>query len=228
MSKVRVFIADDHALVREGVRALLSSTGDIEVVGEAGDGVETVRKTQETSPDVVLMDIAMPGLGGLETTLELRRLMPKTRILVLTQYDNKEYILRFLKAGASGYMLKTAVSSELAAAIRTVFQGGLYLKAPEAPDLIRQALQGETGTKETGYASLTDREKQVLRLVAEGRTSKEIGEVLSISVKTVIAHRTNLMEKLGTHNRVQLINYAIAHGLIQLPVHQVDGPVQPE
>jgi DNA-binding NarL/FixJ family response regulator len=199
------------------VRALLSSTGDIEVVGEAGDGLETIRRVQETTPDVVLMDIAMPGLGGLEATLELRKLSPRTRILVLTQYDNKEYILRFLRAGAAGYMLKTAVSSELAAAIRTVHQGGLYLKAPEAPNLIRQALQGEGEGRETGYESLSDREKQVLRLIAEGNTSKQIAEMLSISVKTVIAHRTNLMQKLGIHNRVQLINFAIAHGLVQLP-----------
>jgi len=220
MARIRVFIADDHALVREGVRALLASTGDIEVVGEAGDGLETIRQVQETSPDVVLMDIAMPGLGGLEATLELRKLVPRTRILVLTQYDNKEYILRFLRAGAAGYMLKTAVSSELTAAIRTVCQGGLYLKAPEAPNLIRQALQGEGEGRETGYESLTDREKQVLRLVAEGNTSKQIAEMLSLSVKTVIAHRTNLMQKLGIHNRVQLINFAISHGLVQLPARE--------
>ncbi len=215
--KIRVLIADDHAILREGVRALLSLTPDIEVVGEASDGLEAIERTRQLSPDVVLMDIGMPGLGGLEATLEIANVAPRARVLVLTQYDNKEYIYRFLKAGAAGYVLKKAAGTELVGAIRSVHQGGLFLHPSIAAAVVEPYLRGNAG--EAGpddYEALTDREKQVLKLVAEGRTSKEIADLLCLSVKTVMAHRANIMEKLGIHNKTELIKYALRKGLIQM------------
>jgi DNA-binding NarL/FixJ family response regulator len=217
MSRIRVVIADDHALVREGVRALLALSEDIEVVGEAADGREAIEACRRLEPDVVLMDIAMPGLGGLEAALEIRRDLPNTRVLVLTQYDDREYVSRFLKAGVAGYVLKKAAGSELASAIRSVQRGGLVLD----PEIARGALsetRGEPGDAvvEDPYEALTDREKQVLKLIAEGRSSKEVAEELGISVKTAMSHREHLMEKLGLHNRTDLVRFALKRGVIRL------------
>ena len=215
--KIRVLIADDHAILREGVRALLSLTPDIEVVGEASDGLEAIKRTRQLSPDVVLMDIGMPGLGGLEATLEIGNVAPHTRVLVLTQYDNKEYVYRFLKAGAAGYVLKKAAGTELVGAIRSVHQGGLFLHPSIAAAVVEPYLRGRAGEAERDvYEALTDREKQVLKLVAEGRTSKEVADLLCLSVKTVMAHRANIMEKLDIHNKTELIKYALRKGLIQM------------
>jgi DNA-binding NarL/FixJ family response regulator len=216
MSATRVLIADDHALLREGLRALLKTAPDIEVVGEAADGQQAIEACRRLEPDVVLMDVAMPGLGGLEATLQIRRELPRTRVLVLSQYDDREYVARFLKAGVSGYILKRAAGSDLLSAIRSVMQGGLVLD----PAVARHALgePGEPAAPALGdpYESLTDREKQVLRLVAEGRSSKEIAEALGIAVKTAMSHRENLMEKLGAHSRTELIRFALKRGVIQL------------
>jgi DNA-binding NarL/FixJ family response regulator len=213
MGKIRVLIVDDHAILREGIRALLSLYPDIEVVGEAADGLEAVNKTRQLSPDIVLMDIAMPGLGGLEATLEIHRQSPTSRVVILTQHDDSEYIFPILKAGAAGYVLKKAVGTELVAAIRAVHEGGSFLYPSVATAVIEGFVKrGEDA--ESGYDRLTDREKQVLKLIAEGRSNKEIAELLSLSVKTVIAHRANLMEKLDIHNRTELVKYAIRKGLI--------------
>lgn len=217
MSRIRVLIADDHALLREGICALLRSYDDIDVVGEAGDGREAIEKARRLKPDVVLMDIAMPGLGGLEATLELRKLDPPPKILVLTQYDNKEYVIRFLKAGAAGFVIKKAVGTELVSAIRSVAQGDSYLYPSITRDVIEEYLkEAKPGKGEGDYEDLTDREKQVLKLIAEGHTSKEIASILGISVKTVMGHRTHLMEKLGLHSRTELVKFAIRKGLIEL------------
>jgi DNA-binding NarL/FixJ family response regulator len=216
MDKIRVLIADDHAILREGVRALLGMYTEMEVVGEASDGKEAIEKTQELAPDVVLMDIAMPGLGGLEATLEIRKVSPQSKVLVLTQYDNKEYLLRFLRAGAAGYVLKKAVGSELVSAIRSAHQGGRFLHPLIADKLIEDYLQKSEPGAEATYDTLSDREKEVLKLVAEGHTNKEIAELLGLSVKTVMVHRSNVMEKLDIHNRTELIRYAIRKGLIQV------------
>lgn len=217
MDKVRVLIADDHTIVREGVRALLALYPDIEVVGEAADGKEAIDRTVEMCPDVVLMDIAMPGLGGLEATLEIRKLRPDARILVLTQHENKEYVQRFLKAGASGYVLKKAAGTELVSAIRMVRQGGVYLQGPVASSVVMESLTpGQPEDGAASYDSLSDREKQVLKLLAEGQSNKEIADLLCLSIKTVMAHRANIMEKLGIHSRVELVKYAIRRGLIQV------------
>lgn len=212
-SRIRVLIADDHALLREGIRALLSLATDIEIVGDAADGREAIEKCVALDPDIVLMDVAMPGLGGLEATLEIRKKCPRTLILVLTQYDDREYVTRFLKAGVSGYVLKKAAGSELASAIRNVFRGGLVLDPAIARDALREP-SPEAGGSEDPYESLTDREKQVLKLVAEGRTNKEVADELDVSVKTAMSHREHVMQKLDLHNRTDLIRYALKRGVL--------------
>jgi DNA-binding NarL/FixJ family response regulator len=216
MKKIRVLIADDHALFREGVRALLSKYEDLEVTGEAAEGKEAIDQVKKLRPDIVLMDIAMPGLGGLEATLELKKLFPEVKILVLTQYANQEYLYRFLKAGVSGYVLKRAAGSELVSAIRSVHRGGTFLHPDVAPAVIEGYLGGlQPPEREDAYETLTDREKQVLKLVAEGKTNKEIAEILTISVKTAMAHRANIADKLGIHNRAELIKFALQRGIVQ-------------
>jgi DNA-binding NarL/FixJ family response regulator len=217
MSATRVLIVDDHALVREGVRALLSRADDVTVVGEAGGGREAIALAKSLSPDVILMDIAMPDLGGLEATLEIRKDAPDTKIIVLTQYGDREYVHRFLRAGVSGYVLKKAAGAELVAAIRAVARGGLVLD----PEVARDAVTGEAAPpsqiagEADPYEKLTDREKQVLKLVAEGRSNKEVAQLLGISVKTAMTHREHVMDKLDLHSRTDLIRFALKCGVIR-------------
>ena len=215
MSKIRVLIADDHAILREGVRALLRLSDDVDVVGEAADGQAAIEACRTLDPDVVLMDVNMPGLGGLEATLEIRRDCPRTKILVLTQYADREYVARFLKAGVSGYVLKKAAGAELAAAIRAVYRGGLVLDPEVAREAVAEPHGSPDQTAVDPYDSLTDREKQVLRLVAEGKANKEIAEVLGISVKTAMSHREHVMQKLDLHSRTDLIRFALRRGVIR-------------
>lgn len=216
MTKIRVLIADDHALVREGIAAFLRFSDEIEVVGEASDGIEAIEKAKKCKPDVILMDIAMPKLGGLEATVELKKIFPDIRILVLTQYDDKEYISRFLKAGVSGYLLKRAVGSDLISAIKAVNRGEIYLFSSIAAEVVSGYLNRfREPSIEDPYDKLTDREKQVLKLLAEGYTHKEIARLLNISVKTVIAHNTNINDKLNIHNRSALVKFAIQKGIIK-------------
>jgi two-component system, NarL family, response regulator NreC len=216
MAKIRVVIADDHALVRDGIKALLRLTEDIEVVGEATDGRQAIEQCRELKPDVVLMDIAMPGLGGLEATLELKHEAPKTRVLVLTQYDDLEYVRRFLKIGVAGYVLKRMLGSELSSAIRSAVQGGLVLDPQVAMQVMQRAPERAGPEPDDLYETLTDREKQVLRLVALGQSNKEVAESLGISVKTAMTHREHLMEKLNLRNRTDLIKFAIKQGVIRV------------
>ncbi|MHB8880150.1 MAG: response regulator [Thermodesulfovibrionales bacterium] len=215
MSKITVLIADDHSLVREGIMAFLQHTEDIEVVAEASDGIEAIEKTKKHRPDIVLMDISMPRLGGLEATVEIRKFDPSIKILVLTQYDDKEYISRFLKAGVAGYLLKKAVGSDLVSAIRAVKSGEMYLYPAVASKVVDSFLGKEAHPPDDIYDTLTDREKQVLKLLAEGHAHKEIADMLKISPKTVIVHQTNTFEKLGFSNRSELIRFALARGIIQ-------------
>jgi two-component system, NarL family, response regulator NreC len=215
MDTIKLVIADDHALFREGVRALLTAHDNLEVVGEAADGSEAIEQVKKFHPDILLLDIAMPGLGGLETTLELKKLAPEVKILILTQYADKEYLFRFLKAGVSGYVLKRAAGSELLSAIKAVYQGGTFIHPDVAPVIVEGYLTGITpAAQEDPYESLTDREKQVFKLVAEGKTNKEIAEMLSISVKTAMAHRAHLAEKLGIHNKAELVKLALQRGIV--------------
>jgi len=215
--KKKVLIADDHALVREGIVAFLKLCDDIEVVAEASDGLEAIEKTNKHHPDIVIMDINMPKLGGLETTVEIKKMYPHIKVLVLTQYEDREYISRFLKAGVSGYLLKKAVGSDLITALKTIMRGELYLYSSIASEVVAGYLQGEKqADSENPYDKLSDREKQVLKLVAEGHTHKEAADMLSISVKTVIAHQTNIGEKLDIHTRAGLIKFAIQKGIIKI------------
>lgn len=216
MPSIRVLVADDHALMREGIHALLRSGGDIEVVGEAADGQQAIEETRRLDPDVVLMDVAMPGLGGLEATLAIRQECPRSRVLVLTQYDDREYVSRFLKAGASGYVLKKAAGAELSSAIRAVHRGGLVLDPAVAREAVTEPPGAGNSASDDVYETLTDREKQVLKLVAEGRSNKEVAQVLGISVKTAMTHRGHVMEKLGLHGRTDLIKFALRRGVIRL------------
>jgi DNA-binding NarL/FixJ family response regulator len=215
VSKIRILIVDDHAILRDGVRALLAAHDDLEVVGEASDGQAAIAAVERLDPDVVLMDIAMPGLGGIEASLELRKLGRRSKILILSQYEDREYVRRLLKAGVAGYVLKKSAGAELAGAIRAVQKGGLVLD----PEVARTAMS-EAGPAAPGqadpYEALTDREKQVLKLVAEGKSNKEVAEVLGISVKTAMTHREHVMEKLGVHNRTELVRFAIKRGVIRV------------
>lgn len=212
MDKTKVLIADDHAIMRDGIRALLSNYEDIEIVGEAEDGKEAVEKTQLLSPDVVVMDITMPRMDGLEAIRRIKRKQPQVKTLVLTQHENQEYILSVIRAGASGYMPKKAVSSDLIAAIRALRQGESFLYPQAASVLISDYLQH--AQRGDPYDSLTAREREILKLVAEGRTSREIAAMLYISVKTVTGHRNKLMQKLDLHNRSELVRYAMRKGLV--------------
>lgn len=213
MAKIRVLVVDDHAILRDGIHALLALHDDIEVVGEAADGREAIEKARQLAPDVVLIDIVMPLMDGLEACRRIRKENPKTRILVLTQYDNKEYVSSAVKAGAAGCISKRAVASELVSAIRVVHGGDYFLYPSIAKMLVEDYLQRMGEAEEDTYDRLTAREREVLKLVAEGHTNRGIAELLLISVKTVVGHRTSLMEKLDIHNRTELVKYAIRKGL---------------
>ncbi len=210
--KIRVLIADDHAIVREGARHLLSQEPDIEVVGEAANGAQALELARKFVPDIVLMDISMPGMNGLEATRALKAAQPQTNVLVLTMQEGEDYFFRLLNAGASGYVLKGAGSVELLSAIRAVHQGGVYLNPMMTRkvlgDFLKRAEQSES------VDPLTPREREVLKLIAAGKTNREIADELVLSLNTVQTHRLHLMEKLNLHNRAELVKYAIRRGLI--------------
>ena len=212
---IKVLIVDDHDLMREGIRALLEKDSAFSVVGEAGDGQEAIRLVQSEQPDVVLMDLSLPGIGGLEATEAILADNPDVKVVILTQYDNREYIRRAVRIGAHGYLLKRTVSDQLKEAIRAVFRGERYLHPKVAGELVDMVTSGET-LEEDDYERLTRREKQVFALLAEGRTSREIAKYLGISLKTAMSHRTNLMGKLNLHSRADLIKYAIRKGVIRI------------
>jgi DNA-binding NarL/FixJ family response regulator len=216
MSRIKILVADDHALLREGIIAILKLHDDVEVVGEASDGMDAIQKALKLRPDIVLMDIAMPGLGGLEATVEIKKTAPNIKILVLSQYDDREYVSRLIKAGVSGYILKHAVGTDLLSSIRAVARGEFYLYSAIASSVIGDYLsKGTAAIEEDPYERLTDREKQVLKLIAEGHTHKEIANILDISVKTVIAHYSNFQEKLDIRTRAGLIKFAFQRGIVK-------------
>jgi DNA-binding NarL/FixJ family response regulator len=212
---VRILLADDHALVRRGVRMILENEPDLEVVGEAGDGAEAISLARRDKPDLAILDIAMPRLTGLQAARELSRLLPDLRILILTMYDNEQYFFEALKAGASGYVLKSVADRDLVEACRSAMRGEPFLYPGAVNSLIRNYLDR---AKEGGgfpAKAITDREEEILKLVAEGHSSKEIADMLVISVKTVERHRANLLQKLGLKDRLELTRYAIRAGLIE-------------
>lgn len=204
---VRVLVVDDHAILRDGIRSLLESQDDIEVVGEASDGFEAIDRTEKLQPDVVLMDISMPRMNGLEATRQIKERFPNIKVLILTQHDNREYILPALNAGASGYVLKRSGRREMLEALRQVHEYGSYITSHVAQEII-QAETDKSRNSEDSSQHLTERERQTLKLIAEGKSNKEIALLLGISPKTVSVHRTNIMTKLDLHNLVELIRYA--------------------
>jgi DNA-binding NarL/FixJ family response regulator len=215
MTKIRVLVTDDHAMVRDGICALLALTGDIEAVGIATNGREALEMVKELIPDVVLMDIAMPIMDGIEATRRIHKEFPKVKVLALTQYDDKAYVFPVIEAGASGFISKTAASSELATGIRSVHRGDSFLSPSVARFLVEdyQQIASMKGSQDP-YEQLTNREREVLKLVAEGHTTQEIATMLVLSPKTVERHKTNLMSKLDIHNRTELVKYALRKGII--------------
>jgi DNA-binding NarL/FixJ family response regulator len=206
---IRVLVVDDHAILREGIRSLLERADDITVVGEAASGVQALAQVDALHPDIVLMDLAMPEMDGLEATRRLRQRHPQVKVLILTQHDNQEYILPALQAGAAGYVLKRSGGREVITAIRQVHEQGAFLAPGVAAEMLRDyaATGGET-------PRLTEREREVLRLVVEGKSNKEIAQQLVISPKTASVHRTNIMEKLGVRNSAELVRYVMEHRLL--------------
>ncbi len=213
--RIRVLLVEDHAIVRQGVRLLLDGQPDMEVIGEADEGGKALDLVTQKDPDVVLMDLAMPGINGLEATAEIKKRRPDVQVIALTVHDNDEYFFQMITAGAAGYVLKGADPSELLEAIRTVHQGEVFLHPPLTTKLVRDYLRRvPLGEVSDSFDTLSDRERQVLRLVGEGQTTQEIADALGISVSTVQTHRNHIMEKLNLHKRSELMKYAVRRGLI--------------
>jgi two-component system response regulator NreC len=217
MKKIRVLIVDDHTLVRDGIKALLALATDIEVVGEAANGKEALERVRELAPDVVLMDLAMPIMGGLEATRRIRKGFTGTKVLALTQYDDSDYVVPVIEAGARGFITKMSAFSELATAIQAVYRGESYLSPSAATALVEefQVKRSAEGEKDP-YQQLTNREREVLKLLAEGYTAREIADMLVVSPKTVEWYRTRLMDKLNIHNKADLIKFAIRKRVITI------------
>ena len=220
MSKIRVLIADDHSIVRAGVRSLLEGYAEFEVVGEAGSGWEAIELATRLQPDVVLMDIAMGDLSGLEATQEIKERSPNVNVLALTMYDREEFFFAMLKAGALGYVLKESEPEELLAAIRAVHQGEAFLSPSVTRAVLEDYLVQGTSQAQSRYDSLTLREKEVLRLTAEGKSTREIADMLHLSIKTIEKHRVRMMRKLELSNLSDLIRYAIRKGLIEVDIDE--------
>jgi DNA-binding NarL/FixJ family response regulator len=215
MSKIRVLLADDHGVVRKGLRFVLESEPDIEVVGEASDGRQAIERAQEDKPNVVVMDIAMPRLNGIDATAQIMKHEPRTGIVILSMYSDEEYLLRALTAGAKGYLLKDTAESELVNAVRMVAAGKPFFSPDISKTLLEDYLRQlrQRGLNDS-YELLSDREKEVLQLLAEGKTNKEVATVLNLSPYTVETHRTHLMQKLNLHNTAEIVLYAVRKKLI--------------
>jgi two-component system response regulator NreC len=209
---IRVLIADDHRILREGLKGLLETDPEIQVVGEASNGEQAIDMVKEMNPEVVLMDIGMPGMNGLEATKNIKQFFPEIKVLILTQHDSQEYFFKVLEDGASGYILKDTASTELLLAIKTVYQGKSYLSPAMTQTLIQEYFQVESRSRDKNL--LTSREQEIFDLLKEGASTREISKKLFISVKTVQTHLAHVMEKLGLDNRSELIKYAIKKGII--------------
>jgi len=217
MQKIRVLVVDDHAIIRDGICALLALTGDIEAVGVAANGRDALEMVTKLSPDIVLIDIVMPLMDGLEATHRIHKKFPETKVIILTQYEDREYVLPVIEAGASGFVSKTAASSELISAIRSVYHGNSFLSPSIARLLVEdyREIAKVRKSKDT-FEHLTAREREILKLLVEGHSTREIARMLVLSPKTVERHKTNLMAKLDIHNRLDLFKYALRKGIITI------------
>jgi DNA-binding NarL/FixJ family response regulator len=215
MSKIRVLLADDHGVVRKGLRFVLENEPDIEVVGEASDGRQAIEASGENNPNVIVMDIAMPRLNGIDATAQIVKHQPQTGVIILSMYSDEEYLLRALTAGAKGYLLKDTAESELVSAVRTVAAGKPFFSPDISKTLLEDYLRQlrQKGLNDS-YDLLSDREKEVLQLLAEGKTNKEVATVLNLSPYTVETHRTHIMQKLNLHNTAEIVLYAVRKKLI--------------
>jgi two-component system response regulator NreC len=216
MSKIKLLLVDDHQVVRAGLRMLFQAEKDMEIVGEVGSGQEALEAARELKPDVVLMDVVMSGMSGIEATRRIKAANPNTAVLALTMHEDEQYFFEMLQAGASGYVPKRAAPNDLVSAIRLVSQGKVFLYPTLAEMLVKEFLHRAESEQMPVGGGLTPREREVLTYIAEGYTNREIAEALVISVKTVDRHRENIMRKLKLHSRIELVKYAIAKGLISL------------
>jgi len=217
MKKIRVVVADDHAVLRSGLKLLLDAQMDIEVVGEASDGAEAINKTAELKPDVLLLDITMPNIGGIDALRTIKKKTPSVSILILTMHENEGYLLEALKAGASGYILKKVADNELISAIKAVYSGEFFIPTTLTKSVVKEMVSGGVSREETGdndQEQLSPRELEVLTLVAQGYTNQQMADSLFLSVKTVETYKARVMEKLNLHSRVELVRYALQHGFL--------------
>ncbi len=216
MARTKVLIADDHAIVREGVRMILAKEPDIEVVGEAEDGRQALDLVEQRRPNVVIMDLSMPGMGGIEATKKVKEQHPGVNVLALTMHEDESYVFQLLRAGASGYVLKRAAAQDLVQAVRAAAKGEAFLYPSVARKVVEDYLKRvEAGEERERYDGLTEREQEILTLIAGGLSNQHIAEKLYISIKTVQTHRAHVLEKLGLHDRTELVRYAIRKGLIE-------------
>ena len=217
MAKIRTLLTDDHTLFRQGIKTLLSAETDLEVVGEASNAADAVVRANELRPDVVLMDVSMPGISSFEATRQIRGDRPETKVLFLTMYDDEDYLAECMEAGASGYVLKDSPSEHLVTAIRDVHRGGSYLSPRMLSHLVDDfRSRVKSAARLPRFSTLTRRELEILKFLAEGNSVKDIASTLDLSVKTVEAHKFNLMRKLDIHNKAQLVQYAIQKKIIRL------------
>ena len=221
---IKIFLADDHTIVRQGLAKLLEAESDLEVIGEAEDGREAVNKVQKLNPDVVIMDIAMPLLNGIEATRQIKKILPQTKIIILSMHSHDRYISELIGLGASGYLLKDSTGGEIIKAISAAVKGDVYL----SPTISRRVIDDyltlkKTSSREDLYAKLSNREREVFQMIAEGRSTKEVSDILCVSPSTVKTHRANIMEKLKIENISQLIQFAIRLGIVDVQSQDIDS-----
>ena len=216
LMKIRILLVDDHTILRAGLKMMLNAQPDMDVIGEAQDGRQAIQESQRLHPDIVLMDITMPDMNGIESTRQIKKALPDVKILILTMHENDEYVFQALRAGASGYILKEAADTELISALHVVQNGNFYLSPSAQSVMVGDYLQRvNAGEEKDSYSMLTEREREILKLVAEGFTNNQIAERLVISPKTVDTHRTHIMDKLNLHSRAEIVKYAMRRGLLE-------------
>jgi DNA-binding NarL/FixJ family response regulator len=217
VSEIRVLLAEDHTIVRKGIRSLLDAEATISIVGEAENGRQAIEQVERLLPDVVVMDIGMPELNGLEATRQIKKRFPDVRVLILTVHTGEEYVLQILRAGASGYLIKQAAPTDLVFAIQAAYRGGIFLSPSISRKVVEEYVEQASTTEELdSYDRLTDREREVLQLIAEGHSTRQIADLLHVSIKTVETHRAHLTAKLDLHSTAELTQYAIRKGVISL------------